>query len=115
MVGWVDLEAPDVADAIAGLRELPGGNRLAGLRHPVLGEPDLGWLTRPAVLRGLAASAAAGLAFDMVAQPGHLAAAARAAAQTGELTFVLDHLGNPDLAGEADRSWTAALRRWPRP
>ena len=57
VVGWADLEAPDVADAIAGLRELPGGNRLSGLRHPLLGEPDLGWLTRPAVLRGLAARA----------------------------------------------------------
>jgi hypothetical protein len=46
---------------IAGLRELPGGDRLSGLRHPLLGEPDLGWLTRPAVLRGLAALGKAGL------------------------------------------------------
>jgi L-fuconolactonase len=109
VVGWADLEAPDVADAIAGLRELPGGNRLSGLRHPLLGEPDLGWLTRPAVLRGLAALGKTGLAFDIVAQPGHLAAAAQAAAETGELRFVLDHLGNPELAAAPDPSWTAAV------
>ncbi len=109
VVGWADLEAPDVAEAIAGLRELPGGNRLSGLRHPLLGEPDLGWLTRPAVLRGLTALGKAGLTFDIVAQPGHLAAAARAAAETGGLRFVLDHLGNPDLAAAPDPSWTAAV------
>jgi L-fucono-1,5-lactonase len=40
VVGWADLTAPDVADALAALRELPGGDRLAGVRHPVLVEPD---------------------------------------------------------------------------
>ena len=109
VVGWADLEAPDVADTVAGLRELPGGDRLSGLRHPLLGEADLGWLTRPAVLRGLAALGKAGLTFDIVAQPGHLAAAAQAAAGTGELHFVLDHLGNPELAGAPEPSWTAAV------
>jgi L-fuconolactonase len=109
VVGWASLEAPDVADAIAALRELPGGGRLSGLRHPLLGEPDLGWLTRPAVLRGLAALGQAGLTFDIVAQPGHLPAAARAAAQTGELRFVLDHFGNPELAAVPDPGWASAI------
>ena len=35
VVGWADLTAPDVAEQIARLRELPGGDRLAGLRHLV--------------------------------------------------------------------------------
>jgi L-fuconolactonase len=109
VVGWADLESPDVADTIAGLRGLPGGDRLSGLRHPLLGEPDVGWLTRPAVLRGLAALGRAGLAFDIVARRGHLPAAAQAAAGTGELRFVLDHLGNPDLAAAPDPAWTAAV------
>src|SRR4051812_25274891 len=30
VVGWVDLAAPDVADRLAGLRDAPGGDRLAG-------------------------------------------------------------------------------------
>src|SRR5262245_51561265 len=33
VVGWVDLTGPDVAGEIARLRELPGGDRLAGIRH----------------------------------------------------------------------------------
>jgi L-fuconolactonase len=98
VVGWVDLEAPDVADAIAALRQLPGGELLVGIRHPVLMERDRDWLTRPAVLRGLAAVAAAGLVFDVVVQPRQLAAAVSAAKATPQLTLVLDHFGNPDVS-----------------
>ena len=111
VVGWVDLAAPDVADVLARLRELPGGGRLAAIRHPVLIEPDPDWLARPAVLRGLAAVAAAGLACDVVGEPRHLPAAAGAAARLPQLTFVLDHLGNPDLAASplASEPWASAF------
>ncbi len=105
VVGWVDLESPGVADSIAALSTLPGGARLAGIRHPLLAEPDARWLARPAVLRGLAAVAAAGLAYDIVGEPRHLPAAAAAARALPDLQFVLDHLGNPDLTPELPRSW----------
>jgi L-fuconolactonase len=98
VVGWVDLEAPDVADAIGALRQLPGGELLVGIRHPVLMERDQDWLIRPAVLRGVAAVAAAGLVFDVVVQPRQLAAAVSAAKATPQLTLVLDHFGNPDVS-----------------
>lgn len=102
VVGWVDLAAPDVADAIGALRTLPGASFLAGIRHPVLFEPDPCWLARPGVLAGLAAVAAAGLTFDLVVTPQQLPAAVAAAASLPELLFVLDHLGNPDVEGQAD-------------
>jgi L-fuconolactonase len=54
VVGWVDLAAADCGQAIAGLRALPGGWGFVGIRHPVLAEPDPGWLACPAVLAGLA-------------------------------------------------------------
>ena len=110
LVGWVDLEAPGAADAIGALRELPGGAFLVGIRHPVLIEPDPDWLTRPAVLRGLADVAAAGLTYDVVAMPRHLRAAVAAAQATPQLTFVLDHFGNPEIGTEVDESWASAFR-----
>jgi predicted TIM-barrel fold metal-dependent hydrolase len=63
VVGWADLTAPDVADQIARLRGLPGGDRLAGLRHLVQDEPDPDWLDRPDVRRGLRALGGTGLAY----------------------------------------------------
>ncbi len=116
VVGWADLTAPDVADALARLRELPGGERLSGIRHPVLIEPDPDWLARPDVLRGLAAVAGAGLAYDVVGGPRHLPAAVTAARQVPELRFVLDHLGNPDMSPgaspEASQPWATAFTQF---
>jgi L-fuconolactonase len=110
VVGWIDLESPDAAGAIAALRDLPGGEHLAGIRHPVLVEPDARWLARPAVLRGLAAVSAAGLAYDVAGEPRHLPAAAEAAAAQPDLRFVLDHLGNPDISPVVSAGWADAVR-----
>lgn len=115
VVGWADLTSPDVAEALAALRELPGGDRLVGVRHPVLVEPDPDWLARPDVLRGLAAVAAAGLAYDVVGEPRHLPAVVTAATRLPQLTFVLDHLGNPDVSPHASpaasQPWASAVTR----
>jgi len=112
VVGWTDLTAPAVADAVAGLRELPGGELLRGIRHPVLAEADPGWLARPAVLRGLRALAAAGLSFDIVALPHQLPAAVTAARSVPELTMVLDHLGGPPVGSQDGEAgpWAEAIR-----
>jgi L-fuconolactonase len=113
VVGWTDLTAPDVADAVAGLRALPGGSFLCGIRHPVLAEPDPDWLARPAVLRGLRGLAVAGLSFDVVTLPHQLPAAVTAARSVPELTFVLDHLGGPPaVSGQGARTgpWADAVR-----
>ncbi|MFJ1668590.1 amidohydrolase family protein [Streptomyces bottropensis] len=66
VVGWTDLASPDVARALAALREGPGREYLVGIRHQVRGECDPRRLVRPDTLRELAAVAAAGLAYDMV-------------------------------------------------
>ena len=109
VVGWTDLTAPDIADTLAALRELPGGDRLVGLRHQVQSEPDPEWLLRPDVLRGLAAVAAAGLVYDLVVLPHQLPAATRAAALPG-LVLVLDHAGKPPIATGRTRPWADELR-----
>jgi L-fuconolactonase len=110
-VGWVDLQAHAVADAIAALQECPDGAWLRGIRHPVLTEDDPQWLRRPAVLRGLAAIGAAGLCYDIVVRPEQLPAAAAAAAENPGLTFVLDHLGNPEIGPLPDGRWADAVRQ----
>ena len=110
VVGWTDLAALDVADKIAALTEMPGGAKLVGLRHQVQSEPDPDWLTRPDVLRGLAAVAQAGLVYDLVITAGQLGQGTRAAAAVPELAFVLDHLGKPPIAAGRTEPWAQDLR-----
>ncbi|MFJ8044149.1 amidohydrolase family protein [Kitasatospora sp. NPDC096147] len=114
VVGWADLTDPALADRLAELAAGPGGERLVGIRHQVQLEPDPAWLVRPEVLRGLAAVAAAGLAYDLVITPGRLPAATEAAARLPQLTFVLDHLGKPPVAAGTLEPWAAALREFAR-
>ncbi|WP_328907259.1 amidohydrolase family protein [Streptomyces sp. NBC_00234] len=110
VVGWTDLTAPGVTDTLAALRELPGGDRLVGIRHQVQGEADPGWLLRPDVRRGLTAVADAGLAYDLIVLPHQLPAAAEAAALLPGLTFVLDHAGKPPVAERRTQPWADDLR-----
>jgi len=106
VVGWVDLTAPDVASQLASLGE---SGPLVGIRHQVEGEPDDEWLLRPDVLRGLTAISDAGLVYDLLVTPAQLPAAASAAAQLPELSFVLDHAAKPSISAGAWEPWAGAV------
>ena len=105
VVGWVDLTAPDVAAAIDALRAGCGGELLCGVRHQVQDEADPEWLDRPAVRRGIAAVAAAGLPFDLLVTQRQLPAAVRAVRDLPHGVFVLDHLGKPPIAAGDREPW----------
>lgn len=111
VVGWVDLTAPDVAEALARLRGSPGGDKLVGIRHQVQDEPDPRWLLRPDVHRGLRAVAQAGLVYDLLVKPLQLDAAAEVVEQLPEAAFVVDHLAKPDIADRMWEPWASGLAR----
>jgi L-fuconolactonase len=109
IVGWVDLEAPDVADRIAALRAGDGGEHLVGVRHQVHDEPDPEWLDRETVRRGLRAVAEAGLAYDLLLFPEHLKPARRVAEALPGLALVVDHGAKPPIAAGGWEPWSADL------
>jgi L-fuconolactonase len=109
VVGWVDLTAPDVADALAGLLARPDGQYLKGIRHQVHDEPDTDWLVRSDVQRGLTAVADAGLVYDLLTKTPHLPAAIETVRALPGLTFVVDHISKP-VIGESLEPWAAQIR-----
>ncbi|WNB86181.1 amidohydrolase family protein [Cellulomonas sp. ATA003] len=111
VVGWVDLESPDVAERLAALRAAPGGDRLVGIRHLVQSEPDPDFLARPSVRRGVAAVGDAGLVYDLLVSDGQLGAAADLVGALPGTTFVLDHLAKPDLVHGDLTRWAEDLHR----
>ncbi|MFI1769661.1 amidohydrolase family protein [Streptomyces sp. NPDC020800] len=110
VVGWTDLTAPDIADALADLQGGHGGSHLVAIRHQVQGEPDPAWLLRTEVRRGLLAVGVAGLAYDLVVRPDQLPAATAAAASLPGVTFILDHLGKPLIAAGGLEPWARHVR-----
>ncbi|MEV6284376.1 amidohydrolase family protein [Kribbella sp. NPDC051770] len=109
VVGWVDLTADDVEDALAGLLNRPDGQWLKGIRHQVHDEPDVEWLNRADVRRGLAVVAEAGLVYDLLTKAPHLPAAVETVRALPELSFVVDHISKPEIGGDLE-PWATGLR-----
>src|SRR4030095_16074804 len=92
VVGWVALPADDVAVALDGLLSRPDVSYLKAIRHQVHDEPDVDWLLRPDVPRGLAAVGDDGLAYEILTKTPHLPAAIQTVRNVPQLTFVVDHI-----------------------
>lgn len=110
VVGWVDLTAPDVLGDLERLKDLPGGDRLVGVRHQVQEEPDPRWLCRPEVRRGLRAVGEAGLAYDLVVRAHQLPAVTETVAELESVRFILDHIGKPPIASGLIDPWAAHVK-----
>jgi L-fuconolactonase len=108
VVGWIDLQSPQVRSQ---LRELAENPRLVGLRHVVQGEPDERFLLRPEFLRGIAALEEFDLAYDILIYTRHLPVAAEFVRHFPRQRFVLDHLAKPPIRSRSLQPWTDGIRR----
>ncbi len=108
VVGWVDLCAPDVADAIHPLAAHP---RLRGLRHVVQDEPDDRFMQRTDFQRGIAALAPFGLTYDILIYARQLPAAIELVRRFPQQRFVLDHIAKPDVRARQIDEWRRSITR----
>ena len=105
VVGWIDLTDPAAEDALAALRDGPGGDRLVGIRHQVHDEEDPEWLLRGDVRRGIRAVGRAGLAYDLLVRSRELPAAREIVASMPDTRFVVDHLAKPPIRDGEFQPW----------
>jgi L-fuconolactonase len=108
VVGWVDLQADDVAGE---LERVSRHQKLVGVRHIVQSEPDDRFLLRPAFCRGIAVLHDVGLTYDILIYPRHLQVAADFVGRFPEQPFVLDHLAKPEIRRGAIDEWARDLSR----
>jgi L-fuconolactonase len=109
VIGWVDLTDPGVGETLARLAELPGGDKLVGVRHLVHNEPDPDWLRRHEVRRGVRAVSESGGAFDLLVSTRELPAAVHLAENLEGATLVIDHMAKPEIGASTWEPWNSLI------
>jgi L-fuconolactonase len=107
VVGWVDLQAPDIAERLASLRQF---ELLKGFRHMLQGEADRALLLTPAFRRGIAALGPLGYTYDLLILPDQLDYARQLATDFPEQPFILDHLAKPPIKTQEIGDWARDVR-----
>jgi L-fuconolactonase len=109
VIGWVDLTDPGIGETLARLAELPGGDKLVGVRHLVHNEPDPDWLRRQEVRRGIRAVCERGGTFDLLVTTRELPAAVDLAEDLEDATLVIDHIAKPEIAASTWEPWNSLI------
>jgi len=80
-----------------------------GVRRNLQSEPDPEFCLRPIFLAGVRLLAEFGFTFDLCLRHEQLPAATELARRVPEVTFVLDHLGKPDVRNKTFQPWANHL------
>jgi L-fuconolactonase len=98
IVGWADITRADLSARLASLAANPA---LRGIR-PMLQDLEPDWLATKPVAGWAEAMLDAGLRFDALVRPAHLATLARILQRYPDLPVVIDHAAKPALAAPSD-------------
>jgi len=102
VVGWVDLTDPRLGAALDGFQRHA---KFKGVRHLVHDEPDVNWLLRADVTRGLRELARRGIPYDLLLRPQHLKVVPGVAEKVPDLRMVIDHIAKPPIAARRMDGW----------
>jgi L-fuconolactonase len=107
VVGWVDLQSPEVEDQILEFKSHP---KFVGVRHVVQDEPNPDFIVQPSVLRGLKMLEKHQVPYDMLFYVKHLPHAVTVAKYAPQLPLVIDHLSKPKIKSGEIKDWASDLR-----
>ena len=102
VVAWVDLTDPEVGRTLDMCRLHP---KFKGVRHMVHDEPDVRWLLRDDVVRGLKELARRDIPYDVLIRPPHLPLLPELADRVPGLRMVIDHIAKPSIAAREMEPW----------
>ena len=94
IVGWVDLQAPNIIERLQYFSSFP---KLKGFRH-ILQDEEPSFLQQPSFVRGISYLKNFNFTYDILIYPKHLKAALELVKKFPEQKFVINHLGKPAIA-----------------
>lgn len=98
VVAWIDMSSTDCFQQLEKYLELPGADKLVGIRDGAQGRADADWLAGDQIVANARKLAEKELAFDLLVDPSNLAASTQLVSHCPDTTFVLDHIGKPNIA-----------------
>ena len=106
VVGWVDLQAPEM---VSRLEQWCANPRFKGLRHILQGEQQRDLMLKPAFLNGIGRLAALGLTYDILIFPDQLQFIPEFVSKFPDLNFVIDHIAKPNIKHGHIDAWKKEL------
>jgi L-fuconolactonase len=103
----LDRGSDSVADWLGRLALMPG---VAGVRQLIQGEP-VGFALEPEFVDAVRLAGEQGLVVDLCVASQQLTEVASLVERCPEVTFVLDHLGKPDIRAGESVDWAKAISR----
>jgi len=108
IVPWAPLEKGDGADA--DLARLASNPLIKGIRRIIQFESDPEFCLQPGFVRGVQLLPRHGLSFDICVNHRQLANTLKLVRLCPGVSFILDHIGKPDIKGKVLDPWRAELR-----
>jgi L-fuconolactonase len=112
IVPWAPLETGDAV--AAELAEMARDPRVKGVRRIIQFEDDPDFCLNPNFIRGVQLLGQHGLHFEITIAPHHFPRVMKVVGACPETRFILDHIGNPDIAAgpSALEPWRTCLREF---
>lgn len=108
IVPWAPLEKGDAAEA--DLARFAANPLIKGIRRIIQFEADQAFCLQPDFVRGVQLLPRHGLSFDLCVNHRQLANTIKLVRQCPNVSFVLDHIGKPDIKAGLLDPWRAELR-----
>lgn len=102
IVGWVDLQAPDVRERLEYFSQFPV---VKGFRHILQGEKERDKMLQPQFMRGIAELKEFGFTYDILIYKDQLPYIPSFVAAFPDQKFIIDHLAKPDIKGKHLQEW----------
>ncbi len=107
VVGWVDLQADDVAKRLEYFSRF---KKLKGFRHVLQGEADRALMLSPKFTRGINALRVHDFTYDILIFPDQLGYTHQLVKTYSGRRFVVDHIAKPDIKNKNIEKWANGIR-----
>jgi len=107
VVGWVDLQSPQVHDRLAHYCSF---KKFKGVRHVLQGEANRALMLAPAFMNGIRALKTYDLAYDVLIFPDQLVHTYQLVKAFPGQRFVIDHIAKPNIRQQQIDEWAKGIK-----